>query len=73
MPNFLTIVQKPFDRESYLEEAQSEREETTIHQYDTNQRIRLKVENTIRWRYVKNKDGTYVGYDMCFFVLIRLV
>ncbi|CCJ28561.1 unnamed protein product, partial [Pneumocystis jirovecii] len=60
MPNFLTIVQKPFDRESYLEEAQSEREETTIHQYDTNQRIRLKVENTIRWRYVKNKDGTYV-------------
>ncbi|KTW29501.1 uncharacterized protein T551_02117 [Pneumocystis jirovecii RU7] len=59
MPNFLTIVQKPFDRESYLEEAQSEREETTIHQYDTNQRIRLKVENTIRWRYVKNKDGTY--------------
>ncbi|KAG5513395.1 hypothetical protein PMAC_001458 [Pneumocystis sp. 'macacae'] len=59
MPNFLTIAQKPFDRESYLEEAHLECEEPMIDQYDINQRIRLKIENTIRWRYIKNKDGTY--------------
>ncbi|KAG5437001.1 hypothetical protein PCANB_001277 [Pneumocystis canis] len=58
MPNFLTIIQKPFDPESYLEEARAENE-TMVHSYDNNQRILLKVENTIRWRYVKNNDGTY--------------
>lgn len=59
MPNFLTIVQKPFNPDSYLEELRAEQEETMNHQFDNNQRIRLRVENTIRWRYVKNSDGTY--------------
>ncbi|EMR10419.1 hypothetical protein PNEG_01134 [Pneumocystis murina B123] len=59
MPNFLTVVEKPFDSNSYLEEACSEYEETTVNSYDNYQRIRLRIENTIRWRYVKNSDGTY--------------
>ncbi|KAG4304467.1 hypothetical protein PORY_002177 [Pneumocystis oryctolagi] len=68
MPNFLTIAQKPFDRESYLEEARLEREEAMIHPYDNNQRIRLKIENTIRWRYVKNEDNTYSKQSNAYFI-----
>lgn len=59
MPNFLAVVQKPFDSDSYLEEIRAEHEEAMVHSYDNNQRIRLRIENTIRWRYVKNDDGTY--------------
>ncbi|KTW28557.1 hypothetical protein T552_01818 [Pneumocystis carinii B80] len=59
MPNFLTVVEKPFDSKTYLEEARAEYEEVTANSYDNCQRIRLKIENTIRWRYVKNSDGTY--------------
>lgn len=59
MPNFLTVAEKPFDPRSYLEEARSEYEEMVANSYDNYQRVRSRIENTIRWRYIKNSDGTY--------------
>lgn len=52
MPNFLSIDTNPFDRDTYDERAVEE-----VLDDDGKARVRLRVENTIRWRYAKGADG----------------
>jgi RNA polymerase-associated protein LEO1 len=55
-PNFLSLESKPFDSEVYENEVDDE------DQLDEEGRTRLKlrVENTIRWRYGTDKDGNQI-------------
>lgn len=54
LPNFLSVEPKPFDPETYEDENPA-KSDTLDEEGKT--RIRLKVENTIRWRYEKDADG----------------
>ncbi|XFF81611.1 hypothetical protein AB1E18_007830 [Capra hircus] len=52
LPKFLSIESKPFDPQYYEDEFENKKmldEERT--------RLKLKIENTIRWRIRRNKDG----------------
>jgi RNA polymerase-associated protein LEO1 len=53
LPNFLSIESKQFDPETYEDE--TPKGETLDEEGQT--RVRLKVENTIRWKYEKDEDG----------------
>ena len=52
LPNFLTIDTKPFDPATYEDEKYRE-----VLDDDGKARVRLRVENTIRWRYAVDDDG----------------
>lgn len=56
MPNFLSIERKPFDPSSF----EDEMEEDEVLDEEGRARLKLKVENTIRWRFRKDKDGNEV-------------
>ncbi|XP_015772244.1 PREDICTED: RNA polymerase-associated protein LEO1-like [Acropora digitifera] len=56
MPNFLSIDRKPFDPAQY----EDEMEEDEVLDEEGRARLKLKVENTIRWRFRKDKDGNEV-------------
>ena len=49
LPNFLNVDTKPFNPDTY-----SDDHEMNVDETENRQRIKLKVENTIRWRF---KDG----------------
>ncbi|KZT27839.1 Leo1-domain-containing protein [Neolentinus lepideus HHB14362 ss-1] len=58
MPNFVQVDSKPFHHETYVgpedddaPQAESLREKSMT--------IKLKVENTVRWRWVKDENGQY--------------
>lgn len=53
-PNFLSVEPKPFDAEHY----EDEHEEDDDLDEEGRTRLKLKVENTIRWRKVTQPDGT---------------
>lgn len=53
LPNFLSVETRPFDRETYEDEID---EEETLDE-EGRARLKLKVENTIRWRQTFDKDG----------------
>ncbi|KAK0416609.1 hypothetical protein QR680_012589 [Steinernema hermaphroditum] len=55
-PNFLSVETKPFSPEFYEDEVD---EEENVDE-EGRQRLKLKVENTIRWRKTMNRDGTEV-------------
>ncbi|XP_073235660.1 RNA polymerase-associated protein LEO1-like [Porites lutea] len=56
MPNFLSIERKPFDPALY----EDEMEEDEVLDEEGRARLKLKVENTIRWRYRKDEDGNEI-------------
>ena len=53
LPNFLSVETRPFDPETYEDEID---EEETLDE-EGRARLKLKVENTIRWREVMDKEG----------------
>lgn len=61
LPNFLTIETRPFDPETY-----DEAEVEEIRDEDGKTRVRLRVENTIRWRYkTDDTGGLQLNEDVC--------
>lgn len=65
LPNFLSVDTKPFDPNFYDDVSSDEDE---ILDEEGRQRLKLKVENTIRWRYAKDKDGEEIKESNCRFV-----
>jgi len=63
MPNFVKMDTKPFHPDTYLgpEEEESMQAESVREKSMT---IKLKVENTVRWRWIKDANGR----DVCFFL-----
>ena len=61
LPNFLSIEPSPFDRETYEDENPKEGEDALDDEGKT--RVRLKVENTIRWRELKDEEGNVTGRE----------
>ncbi|KAK9869756.1 hypothetical protein WA026_003488 [Henosepilachna vigintioctopunctata] len=53
LPNFLSVETRPFDPETYEDEID---EEETLDE-EGRARLKLKVENTVRWREVMDEDG----------------
>ncbi|KAB0797192.1 hypothetical protein PPYR_08186 [Photinus pyralis] len=53
LPNFLSVETRPFDQETYEDEID---EEETLDE-EGRARLKLKVENTIRWREDVDKEG----------------
>ena len=53
LPNFLSVEPRPFDPETYEDEID---EEETLDE-EGRARLKLKVENTIRWRTAFDKEG----------------
>ncbi|CAH8834394.1 unnamed protein product [Trichobilharzia szidati] len=56
MPNFLSVETRPFDPNYYEDEL----DEDEILDEEGRTRLKLKVENTIRWRIGKTPDGEMV-------------
>ncbi|CAH8459725.1 unnamed protein product [Heterobilharzia americana] len=56
MPNFLSVETRPFDPNFYEDEL----DEDEILDEEGRTRLKLKVENTIRWRIEKTPDGEMV-------------
>ncbi|KAI8602143.1 Leo1-like protein-domain-containing protein [Dissophora ornata] len=51
LPNFLNVDTKPFDPDTYDDD-----QERNVDESEAIQRIKLKVENTIRWRFKNGHD-----------------
>lgn len=64
LPNFLSVDTKPFDSQFYEDEI----DDDEILDEEGRTRLKLKVENTIRWRYSKDKDGNDIKESNCRFV-----
>jgi len=62
MPNFIKLDTKPFHPETYLG---PEHEDEEAHQAtmlrEKSMTVKLKVENTVRWRWVKDENGQDVS------------
>ena len=64
MPNFIKLDTKPFHQDTYIGPEQSDE---FIHQHqgqinrEKSMSIKLEVENTIRWRWVKDDLGQNVS------------
>ncbi|CAH8441463.1 unnamed protein product [Schistosoma bovis] len=56
MPNFLSVETRPFDPNFYEDEL----DEDEILDEEGRTRLKLKVENTIRWRIGKTPDGEMI-------------
>ncbi|TGZ65684.1 hypothetical protein CRM22_005737 [Opisthorchis felineus] len=56
MPNFLSVETRPFDPNFYEDEL----DEDEVLDEEGRTRLKLKVENTIRWRVAKNDAGDVV-------------
>ncbi|KIL00749.1 hypothetical protein PAXRUDRAFT_821332 [Paxillus rubicundulus Ve08.2h10] len=58
VPNFVKVDSKPFHPDTYVEPEQDEEE---VHQNESarekSMTIKLKVENTVRWRWTKDEFG----------------
>ncbi|TPP58095.1 RNA polymerase-associated protein LEO1, partial [Fasciola gigantica] len=56
MPNFLSVETRPFDPNYYEDEL----DEDEVLDEEGRTRLKLKVENTIRWRYGRTPEGELV-------------
>lgn len=54
LPNFLSVETRPYDNQTYEDEI----DEDEVLDEEGRARLKLKVENTIRWRKKINEDGT---------------
>lgn len=64
LPNFLSVETRPFDHETYEDEID---EEETLDE-EGRARLKLKVENTIRWKDVFAESGKMVKESNARFV-----
>lgn len=64
LPNFLSVETRPFDHETYEDEID---EEETLDE-EGRARLKLKVENTIRWKDVFDDNGKVVKESNARFV-----
>jgi len=64
LPNFLSVERRPFDPNSYEDEID---DEETMDE-EGRARLKLKVENTIRWRERFNEKGVFVKESNARFV-----
>ncbi|CAJ0602398.1 unnamed protein product [Cylicocyclus nassatus] len=55
IPNFFSIALKPFDPETYEEDEDDDQVDE-----EGRNRLKLKAENTIRWRFAHDADGNIV-------------
>jgi len=55
-PNFLSVESRPFDVDHYEDEVD---EDDQLDEEGRN-RLKLRVENTIRWRYAQDPDGNII-------------
>lgn len=62
MPNFVKVDSKPFHPDTYIGPDQEDEELAGAENArESSMSIKLKVENTLRWRWEKDKDGNYVS------------
>jgi RNA polymerase-associated protein LEO1 len=61
-PNYVKVDSRPFHPETYVgpEEEEAQQGESLREKSMT---IKLNVENTLRWRWVKDKNGVDVGHS----------
>ncbi len=64
LPNFLSVETRPFDPTTYEDEID---DEETLDE-EGRARLKLKVENTIRWREKFNEKGVFVKESNARFV-----
>lgn len=64
LPNFLSVETRPFDPQYYEDEFEDD--ETMDEEGRT--RLKLKVENTIRWRTIRDDDGNEVKESNARFI-----
>ncbi|KAI0077714.1 Leo1-domain-containing protein [Panus rudis PR-1116 ss-1] len=57
MPNFVKMDSKPFHPDTYVGPEHEEEEQSAESLREKSMSIKLKVENTIRWRWVKDEMG----------------
>ena len=61
MPNFVKVDSKPFHPDTYVGPDQEDEDPAGAEDSrGSSMSIKLKVENTLRWRWVKDEDGNYV-------------
>ena len=65
MPNFVKVDSKPFHPDTYVGPDQEDEELAGAENIrESSMSIKLKVENTLRWRWVKDEDGNYVSLPL---------
>lgn len=71
MPNFVRVDSKPFHRDTYIGPEQDEDAESSLPKApeERDMGIKLRVENTIRWRWVKDDYGEDVS---TMFIILSL-
>lgn len=70
MPNFVKVDSKPFHPDTYVGPDQEDEELAGAENTrESSMSIKLKVENTLRWRWVKDEDGNYVSLPTPTFIL----
>ena len=57
LPNFVSIDTRPFDAETYEDEIEDDNE---ITDDEGRSRLKLKVENTIRWKHALDEQGNLI-------------
>lgn len=62
MPNFVKVDSKPFHPDTYVgPEQEDEESQQAENLREKSMTIKLKVENTVRWRWIKDESGQDVG------------
>ena len=61
IPNFVRVDSKPFHPETYVGPEHEDDEGHSESVRDRGMSIKLKVENTLRWRWTKDEDGQDVS------------
>ncbi|KAG9018905.1 hypothetical protein FRB90_008486 [Tulasnella sp. 427] len=56
LPNFIKLESNPFDQDTY--QGPGLDDDSSLNNREKSMGIKLEVENTIRWRWVKAPDGT---------------
>lgn len=71
MPNFVKLDSKPFHPDTYVGPEHDDEDAPTESLREKSMSIKLKVENTVRWRWLKDANGQDVSslitsYSHCF-------
>ncbi len=69
MPNFVKVDSKPFHPDTYVGPEHEDDFLGGTHERDMG--IKLRVENTVRWRWTRDKDDQDVSSPCCFVSLVQ--
>lgn len=62
MPTFVQVDSKPYHPDTYMgPEHEDEELQQTENMRERSMTIKLKVENTVRWRWIKDENGQDVS------------